>query len=172
MNDKLQPYKPGGQVGFNGPRRPQAQGRNRGNYQQSGVRCPMCNSGSVQPFSAIYGFGTTNYHTSVRGLFFPQGFRKTKKQSVMAEKCSPPNKMSWGPTVALAFLASICYFSTGFLVNIGDLITGAGYILLLASLGLGLLAGIQNFVIYPKKLDEWGRKIICKQCGTVFETKF
>ncbi len=167
MTDKLQPYNSGGQLDF--CRSPARWQHFKENYQ-SGPRCPMCHSGNVQPFSAIYGFGTTNYLTH-KGLFIPHGFSKTRRQSVLAAKCAPPRKMPWWPATIAALIAALFYFSARPLMNIADLLEPAGYAMLLLALFLGVYAAIQNFILYPTRLAAWGRKLFCRQCGASFENR-
>ncbi len=123
MADKIQPYNSGGQLDVR--RSPARRQHFKGSYQ-SGPRCPMCHSGNVQPFSTIYGLGTTNYLTH-KGLFIPHGFSKTKRQSVLAAKCAPPRKMSWWPAIVAILIAALFYFSARLLMNIADILEPAGY---------------------------------------------
>lgn len=164
-NTTIQPYEPDNHLGFRRSHRQRSRGNN-----PLGPRCPLCNSGSVQPFSSIYGFGTTQYRTS-RGLFIPHGFERTRRQSVMAEKCAPPHKMPWWPSIFSAMAAISLYFLSARLVNIADLLASATYWMLWGALALGALAAIQNFVLYPSRMASWGRKFLCKACGTTFVSK-
>ncbi len=167
MADKIQPYNFGGQLDF---RRSPARTRHfKGNYQ-SGPRCPICHSGNVQPFSAIYGFGTTNYLTH-KGLVIPHGFSRTKRQSVLAAKCAPPRKVSWWPAIMAALIAALFYFSARLLMNIKDILEPAGYGMLWLALCLGVFAAVQNLIFYPTRLTVWGRTLFCRQCGASFESR-
>ena len=168
MNDKLQPYRPTGQLApslIQPFRRP----HQNSNYQSS-PHCPMCGSTNVQPFSAIYGFGTTNYLTS-KGLFISHAFQRTKRQSVIANKCAPPRKFPWWPTVLLILFSFILFSGARVLVNIADLMESAAYFTLWLAMLLALIAGINNFMFFPGRLAAWGRKLFCKKCGASFENK-
>lgn len=101
-NNSIQPYNPDNRISLRRSRRRQPKGNSH-----AGPRCPLCNSGSVQPFSSIYGFGTTKYRTS-KGLFVPHGFEKTRRQSVMAEKCAPLTRCHGGQRFSRPQLQSVC----------------------------------------------------------------
>jgi hypothetical protein len=168
VNDKIQPYKPGGQLAP-ASQQPFRRPYPNNNYHSS-PQCPMCNSTNVQPFSAIYGFGTTNYLSS-KGLFIPHAFRRTRRQSVIADKCAPPRKFPWWPTVVLILFSFILFSGSRILVNIADLTEPGAYFTLWLAMLLALIAGVHNLMFFPGRLAAWGRRLLCKKCGASFEIK-
>jgi hypothetical protein len=166
VGNQMQPYNPG-TLGVT--RRMKRQRPQPANNFQSNHRCPVCNSANIQPFSSIYGFGTTNYK-SHRGLLIPHGFKQTRRQNVLAENCAPPRKMSWWPPTLCAFLAVSCYSLTHVLVNVADLLETGGYGLLWVSLLLSAFVALYNYVLFPPRMEAWSRRLYCRHCGAAFES--
>ena len=69
--------------------------------------CALCGNPYIRPFSAIYGRGTT-FYTRIKGLILKHGYERTKRQSVLANHCSPPIRLPWSPAllVTLFFLGT------------------------------------------------------------------
>jgi hypothetical protein len=158
MTNQIQRYNPPG--GWK--QRPQ---RRNG---PTGPRCPACHSTNVRPFSAIYGFGTTNFLRR-RGLIVPHAFERTTRQSVIALKCAPPQKLPWSILVVCVLLSFGLACGGRPLPRIVDLIAIAEYWMLWISLCAGLVITAYNLVVYPNRLAAWSRKLYCQQCGTAFD---
>lgn len=162
VNDNIQLYSQG--------TRGITRRRRRFNNYSSGPRCPMCNSTDVQPFSAIYGFGTTTFFGR-RGLIIPSHFERMKRQTVLAAKCTPPSKMPWWPAILSLIMAGAFQMTQRVLPRISDLLELGGYWMLWVALGFALVAALHNFVYYPSHMAAWGRKLLCQKCGTAFEAQ-
>jgi len=159
VSHQIQPYNRGQALG---------QRRAPSNFSAS-PRCPMCSSTDVRAFSAIYGFGTTNYLTS-RGLFVSHAFQRTKRQTVLAANCRPPRKFPWWPAIVLLLIAGASHMAESILPRIFDLLEQGVYWMLWIALGLGMLAAVENHAFYPSRMAAWGRKLLCQRCGTSFDS--
>ena len=137
---------------------------------RSGPRCPMCHSYDVRPFASIYGHGTTNYLSS-QGLVFHTKFRRTRRQTVLAQNCAPPKKLPWWPTIFLLTLVGASILIERILPRLSDLTATVRYWLLWASLVLTVATAAQNYVFQPVRMEAWGRKLLCQRCGVAFDAQ-
>lgn len=136
----------------------------------SGPRCPICGSDRSKLFSAIYGYGTTEYR-SHHGLIVHTHFQSTRRQSVLAKQCAPPRRTPWWPAIAALAFFGVCRLLSLFLPRIDDLLWEYGYGALWATLVLGMAAALDSYVYYPRRMEAWTRKRLCDRCGTVFEAE-
>src|SRR5579884_2201859 len=134
----------------------------------NGPRCPFCRSTDVRPFSAIYGLGTTTYH-SRRGLIIPSHFQKTRRQTILASKCAPPARFPWWPAVLAFAFAGCCRFLPSLLPAWSGQLMNAGYWLLWAALTMAVIAAVENYIFHQERMARWARKILCRKCGTAFQ---
>ena len=130
--------------------------------------CPICKSGNTQPYSSIYGFGTTNINTK-HGLIFRRGFRWTTRQSVMASKCAPPSKMSWIPAILFASLAFVAAHITSSNYRFLAAVHEFGYWSIVGAIAFAAVGAAYNTIAYPRRMEKWGSKFLCRRCGTTFD---
>lgn len=163
MRDDLQRTVAGKQRLRTERRLPRAQ--YRGQPQFNPPTCAFCGNRSIRPFSAIYGRGTTIY-TKIKGFFLKHGYERTKRQSVLANRCSPPLRLPWSP----AFLLCLLYFGIRWaadnLPHMYDTLGAVGYYLAWAALLWAVAAIVNNLGFYPQKIQVWGRSYYCDRCGS------
>jgi hypothetical protein len=133
----------------------------------------LCGSRSIKSFSSIYGHGTT-FFTRIKGLIFKHGYERTKRQSVLAENCRPPSKTSWAPAILFALAFGVARWGSTYIAHFAPLFNVArfaplfdlaAYYLGWIALLLAVLAGVNNWGFYPGRMNAWGRKFLCDQCG-------
>ena len=139
--------------------------------ERNPFRCSHCGtSHTLRAFLSVYGNGSSidRYR---RGLIFKTGWAETRRQSILAEKCSPPKKrrLFW----RAAFLA----FSVGALLWGRDSyiplvafpfdISEIGAALAVVGIFLTVDAVRWNRLKYPLRYSEWESSFFCVKCGRV-----
>ena len=139
--------------------------RLRTQSQLSPPTCAVCGSRNVRPFSTIYGRGTT-FYTRIKGIILKHGYERTKRQSVLANKCSPPMKLPWSPSVLVLLLYLGARWGANKWFHFSYLFELAEYYLGWGSLLLAMAAGVNNFGFFPQRMSAWGRSYFCERCGS------
>ena len=139
------------------------------NSQGQAYRCPICNNPQIRSLSSIYGRGV---YTSVsrRGRFFKRGYTTKTSNSLLADKCAPPEKRQYAFGILLVAIAMGIEF-----VPLGPLqqFVPQEYLTLAAMVSgwLGVYLGARawwwNSRTFPRLSDKWQRSLLCERCGTI-----
>jgi hypothetical protein len=126
--------------------------------------CAHCGNRFIRPFSEIYGNGTT-FYTRIQGLIFRHGYERTKRQSVLANNCSPPIRLPWSPAVLVLLLYLSTRWGATRFAGFSNMFELVGYYLGWTSLLLAIVPAVNNFGFYPQRMNAWTRKFFCPRCG-------
>ena len=141
--------------------------------------CNKCNSENTQKLNVIYENGTNNISTNSKtvgagfgGRGFGIGRASTNtsgtSQSTLAQKVSPPQKISYFLAVFVMLLGAI-FLCNVYEFSVKDSIFGLIAILLL---GFGIKIFRVNYRYnsntFPKKYMEWTKTWHCNKCGNIY----
>lgn len=128
--------------------------------------CSHCGARNIRPFSSIYGRGTT-YYTRIKGFVLKHGYERTKRQSVLAHKFSPPLRLPWAPAVFLALMCFAARWGAGRWEAVSSFMALAYFYLGWGAVLFAALTSVNNFGFYPIRIATWNSSYYCEKCGRV-----
>jgi hypothetical protein len=163
MSDEIERYRPGRLVRS----RRSANIQIRGNVPAYRPPvCMQCGARNIRPFSSIYGH-ETRYYTTLRGLILKHGYERTRRQSVLAARFSPPIKLPWSPVVLLVLVTLLTHVAAQHAAFIAYGLLMIRYYVGWAAVICGVIVGVNNFSLYPWRIARWRSSFYCEKCGEI-----
>ena len=128
--------------------------------------CLSCGSRALRPAATIYSRGTTEA-VRIKGWIFRHGFQRTVRQNLMAKEFRPPARVPWFLTFFVLALCLGLYGVGQVMPKISFQVETAAYYLCWLITVLVLVTVVNNWFVYPRKLDVWSRTRLCEACGIV-----
>jgi predicted nucleic-acid-binding Zn-ribbon protein len=106
------------------------------------MQCPKCSSNNTQRLEVIY--------------------EKETRNSILAQKVTPPKKEEWGGSIIFIIIGLVCLGFSGVVIKIIGLIIGSiGIYLIYTSLKF-------NFKEFDEVYNFWKKSWYCNKCGNIF----
>jgi len=128
--------------------------------------CAYCNSRAyLKAFATVYGNGSMMAR-SKRGLILKTGWSQTFRQSIVAEKCSPPKPrfVFWRICVVLLGAGTL---ATATRFQLRSEISELASVVFLFGLFLVFDAIRWNKLKYPLRMARWENSYLCSRCSKV-----
>jgi hypothetical protein len=139
--------------------------------ERNPFRCSHCGGpNTLRAFPTVYGNGSSISRYR-KGLILKTGWAETRRQSVLAEKCSPPNKrrLFWRVSFLLVSFAALLFGKgthipfIAFPFDFSEI--GA------ASALVGVFVTVDavrwNILKYPLRYEQWQNSYWCVRCSRV-----
>lgn len=144
--------------------------RPRRQQERSLFSCSHCGeSRTLRAFPTVYGNGSSISRYR-QGLILKTGWAETRRQSVLAEKCSPPKlkKYFWRMSVLIIGLGMMLVDREIHLpIFTQSDFSSAGVVLALTGVFLMMDAIRWNKKKYPLRLEDWRNSFFCTRCSRV-----
>jgi hypothetical protein len=128
--------------------------------------CAYCGARAyLKAFPTVYGNGSMMAR-SRRGLMLKTGWSETFRQSILAQKCSPPKprKAFWRVCIMLLGVSALGITSK---YRLKPEISECAAIVVVAGLFLVADAIRWNRVKYPLRMEKWENSFLCGRCNKV-----
>jgi len=128
--------------------------------------CAYCGSRAyLKAFATVYGNGSM-MSRSKRGLVLKTGWSQTFRQSIVAEKCSPPKPrlVFWRICVVLLGVGTLAA-ATGY--QLRSEISEVASVVFLFGIFLVFAAIRWNMLKYPLRMARWENSYLCSRCSKV-----
>jgi DNA-directed RNA polymerase subunit RPC12/RpoP len=134
--------------------------------------CAYCGSRALKVFPMVYGNGSSIAH-SKRGLIIKTGWSESFRQSVMAQKCSPPKprRAFWRACLVLVGVGTLAAATR---YQLRPEISETASIVFLFGVFLVLDTIRWNKQKYPVRIARWENSYLCGRCSkvTIIEPAF
>jgi hypothetical protein len=127
--------------------------------------CGYCGSRALKAFPTVYGTGSMIAH-SKRGLILKTGWSETFRQSVVAQKCSPPKprRALWRTCVVLLGVGTLAAATK---YQFRPEICETASVVFLFGIFLIVDAIRWNKWKYPLRMTTWENSYLCSRCSKV-----
>jgi hypothetical protein len=139
--------------------------------ERNPFRCSHCGGpNTLRAFPTVYGNGSSISRYR-KGLILKTGWAETRRQSVLAEKCSPPNKrrLFWRVSFLLVSFASLLFGKGTHIpfISFPFDFSEIGAASALVAVFLVVDAVRWNILKYPLRFEQWQNSYWCVRCSRV-----
>jgi len=128
--------------------------------------CAYCGSRAyLKAFATVYGNGSMTAR-SKRGLILKTGWSQTFRQSIVAEKCSPPvpRRMFWRISVVLLGVGTL---AASTMYQLGSEISEVASVVFLFGIFMVFDAIRWNKLKFTFRMARWENSYLCSRCSKV-----
>ena len=128
--------------------------------------CAYCGSRAyLKAFATVYGNGSMTAR-SKRGLILKTGWSHTFRQSIVAEKCSPPvpRRMFWRISVVLLGVGTL---AASTMYQLGSEISEVASVVFLFGIFMVFDAIRWNKLKFTFRMARWENSYLCSRCSKV-----
>ena len=128
--------------------------------------CAYCGSRAyLKAFATVYGNGSMMAR-SKRGLILKTGWSQTFRQSIVAEKCSPPvpRRVFWRVSVVLLGIGTL---AASTMYQLRPEITEVASVVFLFGIFMVFDAIRWNKLKFPLRMARWENSYLCSRCSKV-----
>ena len=128
--------------------------------------CAYCGSRTyLKAFATVYGYGSMTAR-SKRGLILKTGWSQTFRQSIVAEKCSPPvpRRVFWRISVVLLGVGTL---AASTMYQLRSEISEVASVVFLFGIFMVFDAIRWNKLKFPLRMARWENSYLCSRCSKV-----
>jgi hypothetical protein len=134
---------------------------------QNPFKCSYCGNLGIEAFANVYSRGSSQ-SKSKSGVILKLRRTDTRKQSVLAIRCTPPKKKGIVRWLVLSGFGLVCLHYVPSVVLGVEIPTSTTSVLMIISGILGVAYGVLwNRMQHPKEMERWDNSFYCRRCAKV-----